>query len=259
MTSAGAARCRACAVEVPTGAVRCPSCGAAQGKLDPCPHCRAQAGASPDAELRYVCDVCGGPRVPRLDGAVAYSGREMPLLRKAEAARKGRAGWRAAAIASGLLLPMVLLSFGGLLLVFGASAGLVITALLLSAPIGAFLAMALSRAGACGSEIPPALDAAWIAVATDVAQQSGGALDARGLAQRLGIEEPQAEELMALLDVNEAMAGPRLRVAPPRASPHPPHPPHPPGATQLASVEEEAALVEAAAAEGEAQRRKGSV
>lgn len=250
--SGAAARCRACAAAVPAGAARCPTCGAAQGRLDPCPHCRAQAGASPDAELRYVCDVCGGPRVPRLDATVAYGGREIPLLRKADAARKARAGWRAAAIAGGLLLPVVLLGFASVLLLIGPGVGLVLLALLVSAPIGAFLALALSRSAARGSEIAPALDAAWIAVATDLAQQSGGALDAQGLAQRLGIEEPQAEELMALLDVDDAVAGRRLRVA------GPPTPaPHAPGATQHASLEEEAALVEAAAAEGEAQRRKG--
>jgi hypothetical protein len=253
--TAGAGRCRVCAAEVPGGAVRCPSCGAAQGKLDPCPHCRAQAGASLDAELRYVCDACGGPRVPRLDPTVAYSGREVPLLRKADAARKGRAGWRAGAVASGVLLPFVLLVLGALLLIFGASAGLVLMGLVVSAPIGAFLAMALSRAAARGREIAPALDAAWIAVATDVAQQSQGALNAQGLAQRLGIEEPQAEELMALLDVNDAVAGPRLRIAQPV---HRPAPMPAPGPTLLASVEEEAAVVEAASAEAEAQRRKGS-
>src|SRR6201999_4374331 len=129
----------------------------------------------------------------------------------------------------------------------------VLATLLVSAPIAAFLAMALTRAGARGHEIPPALDAAWLAVATDVVQQHRGALDAQALAPRLGVEEPQAEELMALLDVNDVVAGSargRVPVAAAAAAP---------GMTQLSSAEEEAALVEQAAAEGEARRQKGSV
>jgi hypothetical protein len=248
MTSgpAAPARCRVCGADLPEGAPRCPRCSAAVGKLDPCPHCRAEAGASPDAELRYVCDVCGGPRVPRLDKSITYSGREIPLLRKADAARKGRAGWRAAAAAGGLLLPFMLLVFGALIAIFGASFGLVLTALVLTAPVGAFLATALSRAGARGREIGPALDAAWLAVAGDVARQTKGALAAPALAQRLGIEEAQAEELIALLDVNEMVSpGMRIEVPPERAAP--------PGPTQIASAEEEAALAEEAAVEARAR------
>lgn len=238
-------RCRVCASEVPSGAARCERCGAALGKLDPCPCCRAEAGASPHAELRFACDVCGGPRVPRLDRQIRYSGREAALLRKADAARKARAGWRAAAIADGLLLPFTLVIFTALLLIFGASVGLVLVALLIVAPIAAFLAFALARAGARGREIAPALDAAWLAVATDVAQQTRG-LTAQVLAQKLGIEEPQAEELMALLDVNEAVgAAPRLRIDPG---------PAPVGATHVAAAEEEAALADQIAAEARAGR-----
>jgi hypothetical protein len=207
-------KCRVCAAEVPEGAPRCPNCSAAAGPQDPCPHCRAQAGASPHAELRAVCDVCGGPRVPRLDRAIRYAGRELPLLRRAEKARKARAGWRAAAIASGLLLPLVLLFFAALSAIFGFGFGLLLATLACVLPVGGFFAYAILQAGARGREIGPALDAAWLAVATDVAAQTRG-LTAPTLAQKLGIEEPQAEELMALLDVNDALGGsPRVRVGP---------------------------------------------
>lgn len=248
MTTAGSTRCRACAFEVPAGALRCPNCSAAQGPQDPCPHCRAEAGTAPHRELRWVCEVCGGPRVPRLDRSLSLSGRERPLLRKADAARKGRAGWRAGAIASGLLLPFVLLFFSVLTLVFGASFGLVLAALTLSLPVGGFMAYAISRASARGREIGPALDAAWMSAATDVAQQSHG-ITAASLAQKLGLEEAQAEELMALLDVNDALA-PRARIAidPPSAAlaSQP---------TLVQSAEEEASLIEQASAE-EARRQK---
>jgi hypothetical protein len=175
--------------------------------LDRCPCCGADAGATPHDELRFVCDVCGGPRVPRLDRSIQYSGREAALLRKADGARKARAGWRAAAIAGALLLPLVLLVFSALLLLFGAGAGLIVTALAATAPVAAFVAFAALRAGSRGQEIGPALDAAWLSAATDVARQTRG-LTAPALARTLGIAEPQAEELMALLDVNAAVGAP---------------------------------------------------
>jgi hypothetical protein len=192
-----------------------------------------------------------------MDRGITYSGRENPLLRKADAARKGRAGWRAAAIASGLLLPFTLLFFGVLLAFFGLSFGLLLMTAVVVGPISAFLASAISRAGKRGGEIGPAIDAAWISVATEIAQQSPGALTAQVLAQKLGVEEPQAEEMIALLDVNEAVgavprmreavsAGPRMRIVAPPAAAAPPAVASP---TQLASAEEEAAIAEQAAAE----------
>src|SRR5262249_26082029 len=146
--------------------------GAAGVVTDPCPSCRAVAGASPDRELRYVCAVCGAPRVPRFDPSIKYSGRELAPLRKANAARMARAGWRAAAIADGLLLPIALLVTAGLLAIFGTSAALVVAALAVIVPIGGFLVYALSRAHKRGEEIEPALDAAWLSAATDIARQA---------------------------------------------------------------------------------------
>ncbi|APR82972.1 Hypothetical protein A7982_08321 [Minicystis rosea] len=196
--------------------------------------------------------MCGGPRVPRLDRSIDYGGREAPLLRRADAARKARAGWRAAAIAGGLLLPFVLLLFGVMFLVFGLKLALVAVSLMALLPVAAFVAFAVSRAGARSHEIAPAIDAAWLAAATAIAQQSRGPVTTASLSQKLGIEEPQAEELMALLDVNEAVTGRRVRIgAGPTSLPTQP--------TQVASAEEEAALLEQASAEAEIQPRKESL
>ncbi len=90
------------------------------------------------------------------------------------------------------------------------------------------------------TEIAPALDAAWLAVGADVAQQTPG-LTATVLAQKLGIAEPQAEELMALLDVNGAIVVPRLRIEDQRSG----APGTAAGSTEIAAAsEEEAALAE---------------
>jgi hypothetical protein len=266
-----ALRCRVCAAEVPAGAARCGGCGAAFGTLAPCPCCRAEAGASPHAELRFACDVCGGPRVPQLDRSIQYSGREAALLRKADAARKARAGWRALAIGVGLLLFILLVAFAALLLLLGPGATLFLTALVMGAPIAVFVAVAARRAGASGREITPALDAAWLSAATDVARQTPG-LTAPTLAQKLGVEEAQAEELMALLDVDAALAmeTPKPPARPITSAPtRPPSRPAPPitgprlrvGADEaaLAEQEDEAALaerIEATASAGVARNVK---
>lgn len=235
------ARCRACAADLEPGAARCARCGAAQGE-DTCPHCQAIAGASPHDELRLRCDVCGGPRVagPR----AGLSGREIAPLRRAHAAASSRAAWRAASVAGGLLLGFDALLLGLLILILGASFGLLLAGLATLVPLAVFVLWAMRRAQARGREIGPALDAAWLAAATDVATQAGGALSAAELAAALSIEEPQAEELLALLEVNDmvrapAAAGPRVRIGAAAAAA--------PAAGAMAAAEEEALAAEEAA------------
>ncbi|MEP7121934.1 MAG: zinc ribbon domain-containing protein [Byssovorax sp.] len=218
MMSAPAAShtCRVCAASVPEGAAKCERCGAAQGDLGPCPLCNGQGGSSQHPELRFACDLCGGPRIPRLDPRMKSSGRENPLLRKADAARKARAMFNGLAVASGVALALTMIPFAVLLAVVGFKVLLLLPGLLFAGLFAGMLAFAVSRARSRGNEIAPALDGAWLAAATDVARQSTGPITAADLGQKLGIEEPQAEELLALLDVDSALGGaplPRLRVA----------------------------------------------
>ena len=213
-----APRCRACAAEVAPGADRCARCGAAQ-REDTCPHCGATAGASPHDELRLRCDVCGGPRAPLPEPPFKRSGREVVALQRAHKAASSRSGWRAASVAGGLLLGFDTLLFSLLLLIAGASFGLLVAGLATLVPLAGFLFLALRRGKARGREIEPALHAAWLSVATDIARQADGALAPSELAAALRIDEPQAEELLALIEVNDivvggvtAGAGPRVRV-----------------------------------------------
>lgn len=250
----GALRCRACGADVAPGALRCDRCGAAQSDTT-CPHCRATAGASLDAELRYVCDVCGGPRIPLGAGGARRSGSENAPLKAADAARKGRAKWRAGAAVSGALLPMALLFSAIIAWLSGSVVASLLVPLVAVVPLAFALAFSLARAKAKGREIQPALDAAWIAAATDVIAQSQRALAPRDLAAALGIDEQKAEELLAMADVQGSIGGAhqrtnamasfdaRLRVATDRA-----------GATD-AEIEA-AAEAEAAAAAGEVARRQ---
>lgn len=233
--------CRVCAASVPGGAPKCERCGAAQIDLGPCPLCNGQGGVSQHPELRFACDLCGGPRIPRLDPRMKSSGREVPLLRKADAARKARAGYRGLAAASGVALALTLIPFAVLLAVVGFKVLLLLPGLFFTGLFSGMLAVGLGRARARGNEITPLLDGAWLAAATDVARQSPGQLTATDLGQTLGIEEAQAEELLALLDVDVAMGGaPRMRID--AAAPGP-------GMTAAASSAEEEALLEEASAD----------
>ena len=233
--------CRVCAASVPSGAPKCERCGAAQIDLGPCPLCNGQGGVSQHPELRFACDLCGGPRIPRLDPRMKSSGREVPLLRKADAARKARAGYRGLAAASGVALALTLIPFAVLLAVVGFKALLLLPGLFFTGLFSGMLAVGLGRARARGNEITPALDGAWLAAATDVARQSQGQLTAPDLGQKLGIEEAQAEELLALLDVDMSMGGaPRMRID--AAAPRP-------GMTAIAASAEEEALLEEASAD----------
>jgi hypothetical protein len=257
----GPLRCRACGADIAQGALRCDRCGAAQSDTT-CPHCRATAGASPDAELRYVCDVCGGPRIPLGAGGARRSGSENAPLKVAEAARKSRAKWRAGAAAAGVMLPAALLLSAVIGLITGAGVGLVI-ALLTASPLAAGLFFSLSKAKEKGREIQPALDAAWMTAATEIAAQSPRALTPRELAASLGVDEAKAEELLAMADMQSALGGgqgprtdalasfdQRLRVATEKAGGA--------GAGASAEAELEAAAEAEAAAAVEARRQSRS-
>ncbi|HTN86603.1 MAG TPA: zinc ribbon domain-containing protein [Sorangium sp.] len=204
--SSGAARCRVCAAALAPGSDRCPQCGADQG-AEACPHCGGVAGVSAHAELRFRCDVCGGPRVPVADARVKRSGREVPLLQKARAAASARSVWRAAGIAASALFGFEVFLFAVLLLVLSASFGLFAAGVLTMAPVAVFALWAFRRARSRGQDIAPALDAAWVSVASDVARQTERPLTASGLASTLRIGESQAEELLALLEVNDVVRG----------------------------------------------------
>jgi hypothetical protein len=91
-------------------------------------------------------------------------------------------------------------------LIFGGFPFLLATALT-CLPLVALSGWAASRAKTRTKQIPPALDAAWLAAATDVARQRPGPLTARDLAAALRIDEPRAEELLALLEAHDLVRG----------------------------------------------------
>lgn len=176
--------------------------------MDTCPLCGATTGCSPDPEFRYRCDVCGGPRVPLQAPRKRAGAKESTALRRAEASRKSRAKTRAGAIAAGLAAigTVGMLGLVGILsMVFGWNIGLWLLAagLLTAGPLFALTSWLTSRSSRLSKEIPAAIDEAWMAAATDVVEQSKTAVTAASLAKALRIDEPQAEELLALLEASD--------------------------------------------------------
>lgn len=252
-------RCRGCSVDLEPGAVRCDRCGAMQRDDVRCPLCGAAASTSPDRELRNRCDVCGGPRLPVTVGVTPSPGA-VSALKRADAARKGRAKWRAAAVLGGVTLPPSVLLFGLLLLGFGFSLGLLATALVVLSPLAILTALSVRRARDQTKLLIAQLDEAWTRMAADVARQSKGPLTAESLARALGVEEPQAEELLALLDASDVVRSditdegqivyePKLRVRPSGGSRD--------EVTEADILAETEALAEAEAEPERAARRQG--
>jgi len=140
-----------------------------------------------------------------MPAGMKLSGKEIAALKTAETLRRSRSALRAGAITAGLSVPFVFVLLLLIKLIFGAP--LLLLTLLTCGPLAALSAWAGSRARTRTSQIPPALDAAWLAAATDVARQSGRALTAAQLASTLRIDEPRAEELLALLEADDVVRG----------------------------------------------------
>lgn len=197
-------KCPACGADVDSGAARCGRCGTSLS-LSSCPHCQATAGISKNAEFRYVCDVCGGPRVPSARSSGKRGGREDAGLAKAEAARRGRAKGRA--VSAGAIVGFLFLTLPFVLfwVIWGLGLFSALAYGAMSVPFAALYLWGAGKAKREGKAIPPALDEAWLGAAGEVLAASGHALSPGDLAAALGTEESHAEELLAMMDVQRSV------------------------------------------------------
>ncbi len=194
--------CRVCGEKL-DASQRCKRCGAAYGEANRCPHCKSVADVEPHDKLRFRCRVCGGPRVPLDDPEVVRSGRELPMLARAQRARAKAAAFKiGGATVGGLGLVSLVVA----LIVLGiVSPGLIatlITLLLVAAPF-VFAALAWQRGQREGREVERHLDDAWALVASDLLRQRGSELTAEDISQVMRLSEEQAELLLARLNVND--------------------------------------------------------
>lgn len=195
--------CRVCGSKLPPSSLRCAQCGATYGERNRCPHCHAVADVEPSGTLRWRCKACGGPRVPVEDALVVRTGREIPLLERAQRARMRAAGFRAAAgVVAGFGVISLLVSLLVMALVTPGVVGTIGTLVVTAVPfILAFFAWRRGRAHA--RELEQLLDQAWTLVASDVLASVGDGLTAADLAKAMRLEEAQAEALLAELGATD--------------------------------------------------------
>lgn len=191
--------CPACGKQAVENGV-CSNCGYAQGAGNQCPHCGATARAEPKVEgtiTRWVCAMCGGPRVPG-----GFGGDESEnALREAKTLISGATRAKARSIAWTILA--VLATF----VVLAASAKEAIAAtiaLSLMAIVPAFLAVRARGQGNKRKEnADAAIDRAWLAAAEEIAAKHANGVTAKELGKTLHIDEARADKLLTQLAVHD--------------------------------------------------------
>jgi hypothetical protein len=200
-----AKNCPACAKPLPGDVARCPHCGLALGEHQRCPHCHSIADVEPSQEVRFVCSVCGGVRIPIDDPAVARSPETLDLLERANVARSARAIWRIMAMAVGGAGVFSLLV---LLLVIDVAhppfAAAVVAVLVTLVPF-AFAAFSWKQSQQRGAELAPLVEKAWQATAADIARARGGKLEASAFAKITRISEASADQVLAKMSAESQL------------------------------------------------------
>jgi hypothetical protein len=171
-----------------------------------CPHCGGIAKASPHHELRFVCDLCGAPRIEVKGKPVELTSTERRGLEAARKAQKSRAGWRFGGIFAGLSSAFLFAIYTLIALIFGLSLGLVVTAGITAGPMVLLLLVALSRVKNKTGEIQKALDQAWTGAARQLVLASKNGIAVPDLAERLGMTEADAERIAAQLTVDNQVS-----------------------------------------------------
>jgi hypothetical protein len=191
--------CAACGAVAVSGGV-CGRCGNTSGESNRCPHCNAIARVEPKGagpSLKWVCGVCGGPRVPHGLGGEAAA---QPL-------REARASQRLALRrrASFWVFTMIALFFTLVAVAAWPVAALLSHLMLLAmAMTPTLLAVrARSRAHRADADASEALERAWLAAAEDVTSHAKNGVTVAELASRLKIDATKAEKLLTELAVHD--------------------------------------------------------
>lgn len=191
--------CPACGKQAVENGV-CSNCGYAQGEGNQCPHCAATARAEPKVEgttTRWVCAMCGGPRIPGGAGGEAAAN----ALREAQTLFSGATRAKARSVAWTILAVLATL------VVVAASAKEAIAAtlvLLVLAVVPALLALRARSQGTKRKENgDEALERAWLAAAEEIAAKAKDGITAKELGKSLAIDEKKADELLTTLAVHD--------------------------------------------------------
>ena len=164
------------------------------GEENRCPICGAFARVDRDDEFRFVCGVCGSPRIATK--AVPLPKESVTALREAAQAKRSGFAWRLAAW--GLGIPAaVSLALAAIL----AMASLVASGVLIVCGVALAIAAARSSrtATTARKKLKSSVQEAWEAAALAVLDQRGKETTAADLAKALELPEADAEALLASL------------------------------------------------------------
>lgn len=191
--------CPACGKQAVENGV-CSNCGYAQGEGNRCPHCNATARIEAKVEgtiTRWVCAMCGGPRIPG-----GFGGDESK-----NALREAKTLFGAATRAKARSIAWTILAVLATLVVVAASAKEAIAAtvaLSIMAIVPAFLAVRARGQGNKRMENgDAALDRAWLAAAEELAATQKNGVTAKELGKALQIDEARADKLLTQLAVHD--------------------------------------------------------
>ena len=188
--------CPACGKPLLAGADRCPHCAISVGEHQRCVHCRAIVDVESAPEVRFICRLCGGVRIPIDDAEVNRSAVLIDLLRRATVARSATTVWT---IVAGVVAAFGACSVLVLALVISvahpAASATVMAGLAASVPF-VFAALAYRKSRTHRAEIARCVEAAWMAAVADIARARGGEVDAATFAKLTRTSENYAKQLL---------------------------------------------------------------
>lgn len=197
--------CSVCSAPMPDGSSKCEQCGATRGKEHQCPFCRAIAEPVAHPRMRFVCPVCGAPRVPARDKDFAPTKQLAAHLARARSAASSQTTWKVAApAAAGFGVLALLLLVGVASIASPPTVALIVAALVTSMPF-IFAALAWRNAGVREKEVSAELDAAWLEAAKSLAKLRG-TVTASLLRDAFGVDDTEAQSLASRLGAANEIA-----------------------------------------------------
>jgi hypothetical protein len=205
--ASAAPRCPACAKTLPQGEDRCPHCGIAVGEQQRCVHCRAIVDVEPAPEVRFVCRLCGGVRIPIDDAAVERSTAQVDLLAKATVARSATTIWSiVAAVVAAFGVSSVLVLTLVISVAHPATPAAVMAGLAAAVPF-VFATLAFRKSRGHNRDVARFVEAAWMAAVADIARARGGEIDAATFAKLTRSSESGADQLLGRMSSKSLLAG----------------------------------------------------
>ncbi len=167
--------------------------GSLYGEENRCPHCGALARVDKDDDLRWVCGVCGGPRVP---AKVKIGEDGNAALRDAAKSRRSASGWRVASWALGFgaamaLVAAIVVGFGSVLV----GGGLVLAGVLMAIVSATFSRSARSARLRARADV----DRAWEHAIGALLEAGTTNATAKSIAKTLGVTEAEVEVALSTL------------------------------------------------------------